>query len=327
MSTLRRDRFVFAGVVLGAMLVTALLMSQRLRQSFRQPESEQWEEPPPEPPPPTAPMPTDAGPPPPKPPPPYVHLDPLGKDECLPGMVLVDGIQCPFVAHRCEQFLSEPDDVCKTFVAEALCEGRLTRRRFCIDVFEYPNLEGVRPAVRVDFREAERACSLEGKRLCTVDEWIFACEGTQMWPFPYGLERDAEACNIDRPEPTPSRPEVARDPRRAAEENERLDQRVASGDKERCISPFGVRDLTGNVAEWAVNPNGKIDETPFRSAAVGGGFTMSPSRCRAMTTHPPTFSSHEMGFRCCKAAIKKIVGGGQPLDTPAGPRKRKLVPP
>ena len=40
----------------------------------------------------------------------------------------------------------------------------------------------------VDYGDARRACKVEGKRLCTSDEWQFACEGPQMWPYPYGLK-------------------------------------------------------------------------------------------------------------------------------------------
>jgi formylglycine-generating enzyme required for sulfatase activity len=243
-------------------------------------------------------------------------------------MLLVDGIHCPFVAHRCDRFLSEPDGACKNFVPEVICEGRLQRRRFCIDTYEYPNLENVRPAVRVTFRDAEAGCAVEGKRLCTTDEWEFACEGTQMWPYPYGVERNAEACNIDRPEPTPSAPGVAADPRRISEEVARLDQRAASGDKAECVSPFGVRDMTGNVAEWTLNPNGKPADKPYRSALEGGGWGVSPARCRGMTTEPESTASHDVGFRCCADAPKPPrPPGASPLPEATGPRKRKLVPP
>src|SRR4029079_4034139 len=158
----------------------------------------------------------------------YVRIDPSSPTVCGEGMVLVDGIYCPYVGHTCTSFLNEERDVCQRYAPEVLCEGRLQRRRFCVDVFEYPNMEGVIPAVMTDFNDARRACAVEGKRLCTAEEWEFACEGTQMWPYPYGTERDPTACNIDRPV---TMPELAAFsvPWKISEEVARLDQRAPSG--------------------------------------------------------------------------------------------------
>src|SRR5262245_51795002 len=38
--------------------------------------------------------------------PPYVHIDPASPTACGEGMVLVDGIYCPFVGHTCTSFLN-----------------------------------------------------------------------------------------------------------------------------------------------------------------------------------------------------------------------------
>jgi hypothetical protein len=48
---------------------------------------------------------------------------------------------------------------------------------FCIDRYEYPNAYGELPLVAVTFSEAEKYCKLEQKRLCSENEWTFACEG------------------------------------------------------------------------------------------------------------------------------------------------------
>ncbi len=176
-----RDRIAFLAVVVAATALAALLVLPR---ASRKGEVE----------PPAA---RDAGPV--EPPlPDYVRVDPRSSAVCGEGMVLVDGIYCPYVGHTCEKFLNEEHDVCEKYAPDVLCEGRLTHRRFCIDVYEYPNMAGVVPAVMIDWNDARRACAVENKRLCTVEEWEFACEGPQMWPYPYGIERDATACNIDR---------------------------------------------------------------------------------------------------------------------------------
>ncbi len=234
--------------------------------------------------------------------PPYVHENPESATACGAGMVLVDGVYCPFVGHRCTKYLIEERDVCQTYAPEVICEGRLEHRRFCIDRYEYPNIEGVYPVVMVDFDEAKRACAIEGKRLCSIEEWEFACEGPQMWPYPYGVERDATACNQDKPHPEPELVAFSH-PWRISAEVDRLDQRVRSGERSRCVSPFGVHDMTGNVDEWAFNAQGKIDEKPFKSALKGGYWGPIRSRCRPMTsTHNQWFSFYQVGLRCCSDA-------------------------
>ena len=259
--------------------------------------------------------------------PPYVHVDPESATACGEGMVLVDGVYCPFVGHTCVSFANEARDVCDRYAPEVLCEGRLQHRRYCVDVFEYPNLEGVVPAVMVDYDDAKRACTVEGKRLCSTEEWEFACEGTEMWPYPYGIDRDATACNIDKKVTMPDLPAFS-DPWKISGEVERLDQRVPSGTFDRCVSPFGVRDMTGNVDEWAENSSGKETEKPFRSALKGGYWGPIRARCRPMTSsHNAWLSFYQVGFRCCSDA----KGGGavakDPVNAKIPRRQRMAVPP
>ncbi len=47
--------------------------------------------------------------------------------------------------------------------------------------------------------DAKKQCEDIGKRLCTEEEFNFACEGEAMLPYTYGYERDAAKCNIDKP--------------------------------------------------------------------------------------------------------------------------------
>ncbi len=266
---------------------------------------------------------------PPPAPPAYVRLDPRSAEECGEGMALIDGVYCPYVGHACTRFLIEERDVCQSFAPDVICEGRLQHRRYCMDLYEYPNQEGVLPVVMVDYNDAKRACAVEGKRLCTTEEWERACEGPGMWPYPYGAERDPSACNIDREY---SLPEFERfsDPWKISEEVSRLDKRVPSGSMPRCVSPFGVRDMTGNVDEWVTNEKGKVDDKPFRSSLKGGYWGPIRARCRPMTSsHNEWFSFYQVGFRCCKdartgAAIEAPPKGtrvprSQKMDVPARP--------
>ncbi len=323
-----RDRLLLLAVLAAAAAVAAVLVFPR---APRLPASEPAEvviaasapapivsirrEPPPKP---------DAGP---ARPPPYVHVDPESPTACGAGMVLVDGVYCPYVGHTCVRFANETRDVCDRYAPDVLCEGRLQHRRFCVDVFEYPNLEGVVPAVMVDFDDAKRACAVEGKRLCTAEEWEFACEGTEMWPYPYGIDRDASACNIDKPVTLPDLPAFS-DPWKISGEVERLDKRVPSGTFLRCISPFGVRDMTGNVDEWVENQSGKETEKPFKSALKGGYWGPVRGRCRPMTSsHSAGFSFYQVGFRCCGDAKGGEAVSKEPVTAKIPKKQRMAVPP
>jgi len=199
---------------------------------------------------------TQAPQPPPAPVNPAVTAPALTSDEtggaCAEGMVLVEGDYCPQLGHVCLKRLEGEVERCAEYAAPPICDGPTQKKRFCIDRFEYPNLEGVRPAVMVSWHEAQDACEAEGKRLCTGSEWTLACEGSERVPYPYGYTRDSTACNIDRPHLEVDA-EALQEPRAVAAEVARLDQRVPSGQMTRCKSPYGVQDMTGNVDEWVVN--------------------------------------------------------------------------
>lgn len=232
-------------------------------------------------------------------------------------MVLVEGWRCPFVAHRCREARPNlPGDpaTCLRHAPEVLCEGAYHFERFCIDAYEYPNQPGVLPAVMVDFDDAERACELEQKELCTPSQWSFACEGAAILPYSTGLDRDASACRLD------AGPEGSVLPSRGPTVAERLvavDARVPAGALASCQSPFGVRDLGGNVAEWTRDPTGGRKREPFVSVIAGSGWGQGPGHCRALdTSHAPTHRAPSLGFRCCSQAAPRR---GEP---PPAPKRR-----
>ncbi len=226
---------------------------------------------------------------------------------CPEGMALVEGEYCPSLGHRCLRELDGPGDRCAEYDETPICKGKPERKRYCIDRYEYPNLAGVKPVVMVDWLEAKAACDTEGKRLCTGSEWTLACEGAERLPYPYGVSRDAAACNIDRPHPEPDL-EAFGHPREVSAEVARLDQRVASGQMNRCESPYGVHDMTGNVDEWVVNERhfeapAEGQEAPYVSGLKGGYWGPVRDRCRPTTTfHNEWFRFYQVGFRCCDEA-------------------------
>jgi formylglycine-generating enzyme len=168
---------------------------------------------------------------------------------------------------------------------------------FCIDRFEYPNRRGAYPWIVVSWYEARDVCSREGKRLCTEDEWTFACEGEEALPYPYGYVRDRSACVIDRSWRSVDADALsARDGPRAMRELDRLWQGEASGERPLCRSSFGVYDMTGNVDEWTASVQG--GERP--SILKGGYWGPVRSRCRPSTrAHDQDFVYYQQGFRCC----------------------------
>jgi hypothetical protein len=169
--------------------------------------------------------------------------------------------------------------------------------RFCIDRFEYPDRRGEYPVVMVTWRDAARHCASAGKRLCTEDEFTFACEGPEARPYSSGYVRDAQACVIDRTWRavdftafgTRTGPRIER-------ELDMLWQGEPSGSHPACASPFGAHDMSGNVDEWTVTsrPRGLL------SILKGGYWGPIHARCRTSTrSHNEDFYFYQIGFRCC----------------------------
>jgi len=181
---------------------------------------------------------------------------------------------------------------------------------FCIDRFEYPNRRHAYPWIVVSFAEARELCAREDKRLCTEDEWTFACEGEEATPFPHGYVRDPEACVIDRPwRPVDLNLFVTREGPRFEAEVDRLWQGEASGSRPRCRSAAGVYDLTGNVDEWTTSVVPR--ERP--SILKGGYWGPVRTTCRATTrAHGEGFFFYQIGFRCC-ADAPSTADSGAPL--------------
>jgi hypothetical protein len=232
----------------------------------------------------------------PKPEPPQPEVaaeDPLSDALCRKGMLLVDGTTCADPKRRCEEQDPANSRVCRRF-APAKCRSGLALR-FCIDGSEYPNIPGMTPAVMLTFRQAEDACEAEGKRLCTEAEWTFACEGPLALSFSYGDEINPGACNVGHESPRIP-PEQLWEARNVAAIVERVDARVASASQAGCVSPFGARDLVGNVEEWV-----RSDIPGFAGALRGGSYS-GPASCRTVRQmHEPGFRQFHTGFRCCEA--------------------------
>jgi len=221
---------------------------------------------------------------------------PSGASRCAEDMQEVEGDYCTQVDQKCLRWLDPEKQLrCAEFEPTTTCVGKTVRKHFCIDRYESPNKAGEKPVVMVTWYQARDACKAQGKRLCGDSEWTLACEGNERMPYPYGYARSSEACNIDKPHPDPDQAALV-DPARRDAEVARLWQGEASGARDKCVSSYGVHDMTGNVDEWVVNESGH----PYQSGLKGGYWGPVRTRCRPMTTaHYEQFVFYQIGFRCC----------------------------
>ncbi len=226
------------------------------------------------------------------PPAPSVDLAPRVEPPACPAeMVLVEGQYCTDVRQDCNRWLDDealPFARCAEYSHKSRCVGKLEPKRFCIDRYEYTPPGESLPQNWASYEIAGRTCKGLGKRLCTDNEWNFACEGEEMLPYPYGYERRA-VCNQDRTD--------------LYEKNPRMqvlaDRRAANGAHPECRSPFGVEDMAGNMDEPTAR-EGFEQNHPFRNALKGGWWMAARNRCRPATTaHDDYFKDIQIGVRCC----------------------------
>jgi hypothetical protein len=149
---------------------------------------------------------------------------------------------------------------------------------YCIDRYEARVVDGVAvaeagelPDESLGYDGSVAACeatpvtdaggdTVGWKRMATSSEWEDAAdgvlgEGGTHWP--YGDEFDATACA------TP-----------LADGTVVLESRQPSGSFARCVGPFGVYDLSGNVWEWA-DSGFRVDNASWVAARAAEGFDFS----------------------------------------------------
>ncbi len=175
---------------------------------------------------------------------------------------------------------------------------KLGALQFGIDTFE-ASLDGgaalsgkhLVPATRMSWYAARDACAAAGKRLCTEQEWVSACQGAEAkddnrsgsfaddmiegTAYPYGDDHEKDRCWDDK----------VGDGFRP----------VYTGELPGCAGATGVFDLTGNVEEW-------VGESPARAALMGGAWDTKDDHARCYRRNEQFgagYSSPRSGFRCC----------------------------
>lgn len=149
---------------------------------------------------------------------------------------------------------------------------------------KYPVGKERYPVSHVSWEEARAYCVSKGKDLPTVFQWEFAARATMETPFamvyPWGPLKGAEILQRANLESTSARP---------------VDSMPFG------MSPFGVYNMAGNVAEWFRNAFGD------GHGSLGGSWRSMTYEFYSMAWHPKSESSDAIGFRCAlveNAALK-----------------------
>lgn len=197
----------------------------------------------------------------------------------------------------------------EAYVVEVLPGGR-TRAHSPFEpvnglVVKAMNAKGRVPQGYISRDEAEAACTIAGKRLCTDDEWLRACKGRGSMSWPYGRERVPGRCNdkgtssfnllFGKDGEAPPQSEYTFDHLNDPRLNQAKGTLARSGSHGRCKTSDGVFDMVGNLHEWTADPNGTFRGGYYLDVEING------KGCEYRTTaHHDRYHDYSTGFRCCK---------------------------
>lgn len=180
----------------------------------------------------------------------------------------------PFVQGRLNQERVDVDAAQSEPLAQVV-----TTEGYFIDRYEFPNAtrdkqgKPVLPVAKVTAQQAEEACAQFGKRLCTDIEWERACKGPANWIYSYSDQFDPEMCGgVTEP--------------------------YHIGERESCVSGYGVAMMSGGLREWTSTVTGSKGNRRVVKGGLRGNLSRG-SRCAFAVDESATFADDTLGFRCC----------------------------
>jgi hypothetical protein len=154
------------------------------------------------------------------------------------------------------------------------------------------------PAIAVNWWSAYAFARFDGKRLPTSLEWEAAARGTDGRLFPWG--DDIDITRVNCADAWSDQPLVTYDAwRQQASEGRLRDARPSAVDAHIAnVSPFGIREMAGNVWEYTSTVLEDLNE-----AVICGGSFDNPYRALQSSskgTYRRRGASNAVGFRCVR---------------------------
>ncbi len=204
--------------------------------------------------------------------------------------------------------------------------------RVCIDQYEFPNIACDYPVSWVKSDEAQRLCQAQGKRLCDAHEWEGGCAGALLpaeQEYTFGERRLMQEYVHNKERQVVWAYGKLKDHARCATGSAKSPKcftpswelcgtnSYPAGAFPECVSPLGVYDQHGNVAEHMNLPlvaeelgtRGGTGENEMKGSwFIFGKAEAHEDDCRwrALAWHAgklmadDAHRNYHLGFRCCK---------------------------